>query len=332
MGLLVGILFSSGCSKDYVVKINGEKISSSDIDKKIAVFKLQNPTMDYSKLSASQAAELRTTVLDNYVAEYLALDDAVDKKGLTVGDQEMTTQAKPYTDTYGSADGVKAAGKKLGLSQADVEEMFFDMAMITAYKDSFVTSRKVDKKILEKYYDTHKSEFVTDDEIEASHILVKTETEANAIYGQLIKGADFAKIAQAKSTDAGSAKSGGDLGWSSPDSYVPEFQAALESLKNGEISKPVKTQYGWHVIKKINTKMGHQMTLDETINEPTDDGTKRTQLYTAWWDSTADTLYAGRVKQLIEKADIEWASSDDGVAFSGAMKNRLETTSSATGN
>ncbi len=88
------------------------------------------------------------------------------------------------------------------------------------------------------------------DEVHARHILVATEAEARQIIAELKKpGADFAAVAKAKSTD-GSAREGGDLGFFIKGDMVPEFSAAAFALKPGEITpEPVKTQFGWHVIK-----------------------------------------------------------------------------------
>lgn len=86
-------------------------------------------------------------------------------------------------------------------------------------------------------------------EYKARHILVKSEDEAKAILADLKKGKKFDDIAKAKSTDKGSAINGGDLGWSTPANYVKEFGEALAKLPKGKISDPVKTQFGWHIIK-----------------------------------------------------------------------------------
>jgi peptidyl-prolyl cis-trans isomerase C len=83
-----------------------------------------------------------------------------------------------------------------------------------------------------------------------SHILVDTEDEAKAIIAQLGKKGKFDKIAKAKSKDAGSVEKGGSLGWAVPSNFVPPFANAMLSLKKGTYTKePVKTQFGWHVIK-----------------------------------------------------------------------------------
>lgn len=90
-------------------------------------------------------------------------------------------------------------------------------------------------------------------EYRARHILVATEVFAQNIIDKLRKGADFGEVARKESMD--SKENGGELGWFSPARMVPEFSAAVTSLKKGEITqKPVKTQYGWHVIQLEDTR------------------------------------------------------------------------------
>ncbi len=81
-----------------------------------------------------------------------------------------------------------------------------------------------------------------------SHILVATEDEATAIKAELDAGADFATIAQEKSTDPGSGAAGGELGCQSPDSWVPEFSAAMLTAEVGKVTEPVESQFGFHLI------------------------------------------------------------------------------------
>ena len=90
-------------------------------------------------------------------------------------------------------------------------------------------------------------------EYHAAHILVKTEDEAKAIEDELAKGADFGTLASEKSTD-NSGPNKGDLGWFQPEQMVQPFADAVKTLKVNEISKPVETQFGWHVIKLMETR------------------------------------------------------------------------------
>ena len=101
---------------------------------------------------------------------------------------------------------------------------------------------------MKKVYDDAVKQVTSDVEVHARHILVKTEEEAKAVVAELKKGADFAELAKTKSTDPG-ASDGGDLGFFTKDQMVPEFSAVAFTLEPGKISDPVKSQFGWHVIK-----------------------------------------------------------------------------------
>jgi peptidyl-prolyl cis-trans isomerase C len=101
---------------------------------------------------------------------------------------------------------------------------------------------------MHKVYDEAVKEMGSEQEVHARHILVETEAEAKAIEADLKKGADFADTAKKKSKDPGAAN-GGDLGWFTKDQMVPEFSDAAFKLDKGQISDPIHTQFGWHIIK-----------------------------------------------------------------------------------
>ncbi|MGH6960830.1 MAG: peptidylprolyl isomerase [Dongiaceae bacterium] len=102
-------------------------------------------------------------------------------------------------------------------------------------------------------------------EIRASHILVATEEEAKEIIKQLAGGADFAALSKEKSTDPSAKQNGGDLGYFTGGDMVPEFSQAAFAMEKGESSKaPVKTQFGWHVIKVADKRPKAAPTLEET--------------------------------------------------------------------
>lgn len=117
------------------------------------------------------------------------------------------------------------------------------------YVKKTVTPKITDDKIKAKY-DELAAKFKPSDEVKARHILVPTEAEANEIIKQLKGGADFAKLAEEKSKDTGSMKQGGDLGYFTKDVMVKPFADAAFAMKVGETSaKPVKSDFGFHVIK-----------------------------------------------------------------------------------
>ncbi|GAB5438656.1 peptidylprolyl isomerase [Falsiruegeria mediterranea] len=115
-------------------------------------------------------------------------------------------------------------------------------------------------------YDAQYSDWTGGDEFQASHILVETEEEAKAIKADLDNGADFAAMAKEKSTGP-SGPNGGSLGWFGMGAMVPEFEAAVVDLSPGEVSAPVKTQFGWHVVLLSDKRKAEAPTLDEVRGE-----------------------------------------------------------------
>lgn len=115
---------------------------------------------------------------------------------------------------------------------------------------------------LQEAYDAKYGELSAEPEFNASHILVETEEEAAALVTALEGGADFAALAREKSTGP-SGPGGGSLGWFGKGSMVPAFEAAVLELEVGAVSAPVKTQFGWHVVKLNETREAALQTLDD---------------------------------------------------------------------
>jgi peptidyl-prolyl cis-trans isomerase C len=111
-------------------------------------------------------------------------------------------------------------------------------------------------------YDEAIKQVKNEEEVHARHILVPTEDEAKAILAQLKGGADFATLAKEKSKDPGAAE-GGDLGYFTKDQMVPEFAAVAFKLDKGQLSDPVKTQFGWHVIKVEDKRVKPTPTFEQ---------------------------------------------------------------------
>lgn len=144
------------------------------------------------------------------------------------------------------------AAKKDGLDQDPEFKSQMNFLTVKALRNEYV-SKKIDASItaddLKAAYDKEYADWKPEDEIKASHILVKEEAEAKAIIKELEGGADFAELAKEKSTGP-SGPNGGELGYFSKGQMLPEFEKAAFALTPGEFSKePVKTKFGWHVIK-----------------------------------------------------------------------------------
>ena len=112
-------------------------------------------------------------------------------------------------------------------------------------------------------YDDKVKMLPQEEEIQARHILVATEDKAKELAENIGKGADFAQLAKENSTDPGSKDNGGMLGYFSKGQMVPEFEKAAFELKAGELSKPVKSQFGWHIIKVDDRRQKKPPTFEE---------------------------------------------------------------------
>ncbi|RCK47638.1 peptidylprolyl isomerase [Thalassospira profundimaris] len=162
------------------------------------------------------------------------------------------------------------AGEKAGLND-DKEVKERVAAMKRRIVAETYLDRQIDKIVTEDALKKRYEEFVKtnepENEVHARHILLKTEDDAKAVIKELDDGADFAELAKEKSTGP-SGPNGGDLGFFTHEQMVPEFADAAFKMEPGTYSKePVKTQFGWHVIKVEETKKGEQPTFEEKRQE-----------------------------------------------------------------
>lgn len=134
------------------------------------------------------------------------------------------------------------------------------------------------------------------EEIKAKHILVPTEEEAKKIATEVKKGADFDKLARDKSTDKGSGANGGELGWFTKDKMVPEFATAAFKMKKGDVSDPVKSEFGWHIIKVEDRR---------PVTPPTFDALKESLK-----NELANKAMQKYVEDLLKKSDIKYYGPD----------------------
>lgn len=135
-------------------------------------------------------------------------------------------------------------------------------AFVAGVALSEITKSAVTDAALNAAYKKQYADVKPGTEYHAAHILVSTKQEAEKIKAQLDKGASFAKLAKQDSKD-GSAANGGDLGWFGKGMMVKPFEDAVMKLKPGQVSDPVQTQFGWHIIKLEGTRPGKVPTLDQ---------------------------------------------------------------------
>jgi len=218
VAIALAAIATSACSKNadkaeqVYATVNGENISTKEFESMVSM--MSNGQITADKLTPEQRKMVLDRLVVMHVAAAEALKEGLDKQADTVANLKMSRLSV--------------------LSNAELKEHMEKAA---------VTDQEVQAEYDAKYGKPTK-------EYKASHILVKTEDEANALIAKLNKGADFADLAKKNSTDPGSGKNGGDLGWFPGKQMVPEFTAAVEQLEKGKITeKPVKSQFGYHIIK-----------------------------------------------------------------------------------
>ncbi len=211
-------------SAQTLVTVNGSAITQNDVDTEL----MQATQGRFNEVPAEKRAEFRKQVLNQLIAKELVYSDA--KKSGVLHSKDFKTEYK----------------KLLEIAKRNIA--------IQVWQKQQLDKVKVSQKELKDYYKKNKAEFNVKESVHARHILVKTEAEANKIIAQLksLKGAKlkakFIELAKSKSTGP-SGKQGGDLGTFVSGQMVPAFNKAVFSMKVGTVTaKPVKTQFGYHII------------------------------------------------------------------------------------
>ncbi len=207
-----------------VAKVNGTEIRESDLKAAEEDIGAQLPPM---------APDAKKDYLTTYVADMILVSKAAEAKKLAETDEFKKKLAMARTKLLMEA-----------LLQNEAKAAVTDAAMKQVYAEAI-------------------KDMGDEQEVSARHILVENEDEAKAIAADLKKGGDFAAIAKEKSKDPGSKDSGGDLGFFTKDQMVPEFAEAAFKLDKGQISDPVKSQFGWHVIRVDDKRAKQPPTFDQ---------------------------------------------------------------------
>lgn len=198
-------------------------------------------------------AEDQSAAVVNGISIPQARIDLRVKAAAAQGQPDSPDLRKAIREDMINLEVISQEAKKKGLDKnTDVieqTELARESVLVGAYVQDYAKSHPISDDQLNQEYEKLKTNLGTK-EYKVSHILVDSEDEAKAIIKQLGKKGNFEKIAKEKSKDAGSAEKGGSLGWAVPSNFVPPFANAMLSLKKGTYTKePVKTQFGWHVIK-----------------------------------------------------------------------------------
>jgi len=193
------------------------------------------------------------------------VDQEAKKANITATtDEDINNEVAELTAQFGGEEALNNALDQSGMTMDDLKKQMPIQVQMRKILEPQVT---VTDEEIKTYYDANKASYDTAEQVRASHILVETKEEADAISKQLKEGADFATLASEKSADTGSKDKGGDLDYFTRDAMVAEFSDAAFKLKVGETSEPVKSDYGYHIIKVTDHKDAKTSTLEEKKEE-----------------------------------------------------------------
>ncbi len=246
-------------------------------------------TPDYVLLQ-NQAVDL--------LIERVELAEEAEALGIEVTDAEVTERLDELKQQYYEGDEQQYQDEleAFGLTDENVRADIRDQLISEKIFDEVTADVSVTDADVQAYYDEHQDEFTTADSREVAHILVDTKKKAQEIFGQLQDGADFAKLAKEFSTDTGSAENGGRL-TDEKGTFVPEFEEVAFSLETGEIGEPVKSEFGWHVIKALEDTVEGGVTPFDEVKDSIEEQllTDRRNEGMASWLRDVRAKYEGQV-------------------------------------
>jgi foldase protein PrsA len=223
---------------------------------------------------------------------YELVKQEADSHGVIIADEDIQRELNVIITSMGSQESFELALEQYHMTE---EDLLPDLLQQARLRKLLAPQINITDSDIQSYYNENQYSFSTPEQVRASHILVETEAEADALYTQLKNGADFAELAKEKSIDTGSGVSGGDLDYFERGTMVPEFENAAFSLKVGEISEPVQSEYGYHLILVTDHKAAVTKSLED-VKEQIKDTLTTQKIY-----ELSQTLIA----ELRAKADIK---------------------------
>jgi foldase protein PrsA len=270
--------------------VGNEKITKGDLDKEMNAYTAQLKQQygeDYENNAQvkDQLQQAKKQELDSLVTQKILLQKATELN-LKPSDDELNSKAdetiNQYKAQYPEEGQFESVLEQNGLTEAQLRELIKNQTIMQAVQDNIVKDVTVTDDDVQTYYNENKdSKYTQGAGATASHILIAEKasdgsvdfdaslTKANALKSKLDSGADFAKLAKENSADTGTKDNGGSLGFVAYNStqLVPEFMDGFKNLKEGEISAPVKSQYGYHIIKATGLKDAQVTPFDQAKDQ-----------------------------------------------------------------
>ncbi|SFC67084.1 peptidylprolyl isomerase [Clostridium uliginosum] len=262
--------------KTVLATVEKEKITQGDLDKdlkSITESLKQKYGNDYAqnadikdKLKQLKQQYLTAIVNEKIIlnrAEALSLEPDEDTLN-----KEVDTAIQYYKDGYQTDEQYNAFLEQNGFTADSFKEYQKNQAIVKYVQQDIVKDVEVTDADIKSYYDENQANYKQGAGATVSHILVADEATAKDVKSQLDKGADFASLAAQVSIDGTKAK-GGSLGFIeySSTKYVPEFMNGFKDLKEGQISEPVKSQFGYHIIKVTGVQLEDKVTPLDQVKE-----------------------------------------------------------------
>ncbi len=183
--------------------------------------------------------------------------------GIKITNKDINKEIENIKKMFPSEKEFEDALKKQNMDEDDLRNNIEKNLLLEKVKEKVVGDIKITDKDVKEYYDKNKDQFKVGNQVKVAHILVKDEKTAKTVKEDLDKGGDFVELAKKHSTDTANKDKGGDLGWITKEQVVPEFGNKAFSMKIGEISDPVKTEFGFHIIRVDDTKQASTKSLEE---------------------------------------------------------------------
>ncbi|MFC4775943.1 peptidylprolyl isomerase [Paenibacillus sp. GCM10023252] len=231
---------NDGASGEAVATVNGVDITKDQL---------------YDAMVVSGGA----STVDNLITNELIKQEA-DKAKVTVTDEDVNKEIDTLKKQFNTEEEFNAALAQYNMTIDDLKR---DAKSQVQIKKILEPKTKVSDEDIQKFYDENKASLGEPEQVKASHILVATKEEADAILKELKGGADFATVAKEKSTDPGSKDKGGDLGFFGKGENDPALEEAAFKLEKGQLSEVVQGSNGFHIIKKTDSKAAVIPTLED---------------------------------------------------------------------
>jgi foldase protein PrsA len=218
--------------------------------------------------------------VEQLIADKIVASEAKKQK-ITISDEELNKEVDKLKESYG---GEEVFEQVLASNNTTVDVLKEDLKNYLTMRKLIEPQIKITDEELKTYFDENKDSLGEAEQVKASHILIEDESTAKEIKQKLADGADFAELAKEYSTDEGSKENGGELGFFPRGTMVTEFEDVAFSLPINEISEPVKSDYGYHIIKVEEKKDAKEANFDDSkaaIKETLIDEKMESE-YTTW--------------------------------------------------